>query len=126
MCAVVKRKGEEGFSLVEVLCALAIAAAAIVVLMRGTSQSLTGARALDMHLGARVLLHSIIEDELSAATAGPEEREGDSGPYHWRLSIAPAEGPADLQPPYRIYRLTASAGWGKGGLMTATAVKLAR
>lgn len=120
------RPPEQGFSLVEVLCALAIAAAAIVVLMRGTGLSLTGARALDMRMGARVLLVSIIEDELSNVTSLPEEREGESGPYHWRLSIVAEDGPEKLQHPYRMFRLVASASWAKGGSMTATAVKLAQ
>lgn len=121
-------RGEAGFSLVEVLCALAIAAAAVVVLMRGASQSLTSVTSLDMRMGARILLQSLIEDELSAVTAGPEQRVGDSGPYHWTLAIAAADAPAlpPLPGSYHMYRLTASVGWGKGGQMTATALKLAR
>lgn len=122
------RRDQAGFSLVEVLCALAIAAAAIVVLMRGASQSLTSVTAIDMHMGARILLKSLIEDELSAATAGAERREGDSGPYHWTLAIEATDPPGNVSLPgsYHMYRLTASAAWGKGGQMTASALKLAR
>lgn len=121
-------RAEAGFSLVEVLCALAIAAAAIVVLMRGSSQSLNSVTSLDMRLGARILLQSLIEDELSAATAATEQREGNSGPYGWRLAIedAPPPGELALPKPYRMYRLTASAAWGKGGSMTVSALKLAQ
>lgn len=112
----------------EVLVGLAIAAAATVVLMRGASQSLTSVTAIDMRMGARTLVKSLIEDELSAATAAPEQREGDSGPYRWTLAIEEAVAPAGavLPPGYRMYRLTASAGWGKGGRMTASALKLGR
>ena len=122
------RRPEAGFSLVEVLCALAIAAMASVVLMRGASQSLTSVTAIDMRMGARVLLKSLVEDELSAVTAGPEQREGDSGPYHWRLAIETADAPGTqaLPPGYHMYRLTGIASWGRGGQMTASALKLAR
>lgn len=128
MSAGAKRNGEAGFSLVEVLCALAIAAAAIVALMRGTSQSLNSVTALDMRMGARILLQSLIEDELSAATAATEQRQGESGPYRWRLAIEDAAPPGELTLPlpFRMYRLTASAAWGKGGFMTVSALKLAR
>lgn len=121
-------RGEAGFSLVEVLVALAIAAAATVVLMRGASQSLTSVTAIDLRMGARTLVKSLIEDEMSAATAAPEQREGESGPYRWTLAIEAAPAPTGgvLPPGYRMYRLTASAGWGKGGQMTASALKLGR
>jgi prepilin-type N-terminal cleavage/methylation domain-containing protein len=125
MSAAAERRGERGFSLVEVLCAVAIAASAIVVLSSGTTGALKGARALDMHLGAQVILRSILEDELAAADTAPATREGDSGPYRWTLEIEPApEG--KLPPSYRMYRLTASVSWDRGGLASATVMKLAR
>lgn len=117
---------QRGFSLVEVLCALAVAASAIAVLTSGVGGSLKGASTLDQHLGARIILQSILEDELAAAQTAPAEREGDSGPYHWRLLIEPAPPPARLEGPDRLYRLTASVGWGIGGQVTGTALKLSR
>lgn len=125
MCAAADRKGERGFSLVEVLCALAIAASVIVVLSNGTTSALRGARTLDMHLGAQVILRSILEDELASADTAPAMREGDSGPYRWKLAIEPAPA-GDLPPAYRMYRLTASVSWDRGGLASASVLKLAR
>jgi prepilin-type N-terminal cleavage/methylation domain-containing protein len=123
-----ERQREAGFSLVEVLVALAITAISTVVLMRGTSQSLTSVTAIDLRMGARTLVKSLIEDELSAATAGPEQRSGESGPYRWTLAIEPAVAPGGTVLPngYRMYRLTATAGWGRGGEMTVSALKLSR
>ena len=70
------------------------------MLTGGVTGSLKSARALDMHLGARVILQSILEDELAAGETAPAVREGDSGPYRWRLAIAPAaEGAAARLPP---------------------------
>lgn len=125
MCAVAERKGERGFSLVEVLCAVAIAASAIVVLSNGTTSALRGARALDMHLGAQMILQSILEDELAAGDTAPAVRQGDSGPYRWTLAIEPTPA-GELPPAYKMYRLTASVSWGRGGLASASVLKLAR
>lgn len=121
-----RKRSEGGFSLVEVLCAVAIAASAIVVLTSGVSGSLRSARALDLRLGARIVLQTIIEDELAAASTAPAEREGDSGPYRWRLVIAPEEFAQQLPAPFRLYRLTGTVDWGKGATVTATALKLSQ
>lgn len=126
MCAAADRAAERGFSLVEVLCALAIAAAAVAVLSQGATGSLKAARSLDMHQGARMILRSILADELAAASTAPATRQGDSGPYRWRLDIAPASAVEKLPPAFRMYRLTASVAWGQGGRASATVLKLAR
>jgi prepilin-type N-terminal cleavage/methylation domain-containing protein len=119
-----KRNG--GFSLVEVLCAVAVAASAIAVLTSGVGGSIKGANKLDQHLGARLILQSILDDELAAAQTAPAQRAGESGPYRWRLDISPVAAPGKLPSVYRMYRLTASVGWGKGGEVTGTALKLGR
>jgi prepilin-type N-terminal cleavage/methylation domain-containing protein len=128
MCAAADQTRQSGFSLVEVLCALAIAATSIVVLTGGVTGSLRSARALDVHLGARIILQSILSDELAAGSTAPGVREGDSGPYRWRLTIVPTrEGAAaKLQPPHRMFRLTASVSWGRGGTASASVLKLAQ
>lgn len=118
--------GQGGFSLVEVLCAVAIAAGSIAVLTSGVGGSLKGASMLDQHLGARLILQSILEDELAAAETSAAQREGDSGPYHWQLVIEPAAAPGKLPDAYRMYRLTGTVGWGAGGMITGTALKLSR
>lgn len=115
-----------GFSLVEVLCALAVAASAIAVLTGGLGSALKGARSLDQRLGARIILQSILEDELAASTTAAARRDGESGPYRWQLDITLVEPPAKLPPPFRMYRLNASVNWGRGGEVSATAWKLSR
>src|SRR5438045_2895481 len=56
------RGGESGFSLVEVMCAVAIMAFALVALYRGAGQSQRAAQYLETHLGARLVARSLIED----------------------------------------------------------------
>ena len=60
------RKGQAGFSLIEVLTALVIASIALVALLRGLGSSQVSAIYLESHLGARILARSIIEDERQA------------------------------------------------------------
>lgn len=117
---------QRGFSLVEVLCAVAVAASAIAVLTGGVSTSIKGANKLDQHLGARLILQTILEDELAAGETASAQREGETGPYRWRLAIEPAAAPGKLPDGYRLYRLSASVGWGRGGEVTGTALKLGR
>lgn len=107
---------------------MAIAAAAIAVLSSGVTAALRSARALDMHLGARIVLQSILKDELAAASTDADVREGDSGPYRWRLAIAPTQDGTEgvLPPPFRMYRLSASVAWGEGASVSASVLKLAR
>ncbi len=119
-------KREAGFSLVEVLCAVAVAASAITVLTSGVGTSLKGARSLDQHLGARLILQSVLDDELATDATAPARREGDSGPYRWELDITPTAAPVQLAPPYRMYRLTATVRWGRGGEISGSALKLGR
>ena len=128
MCAAARAPRQAGFSLVEVLCAVAISAMAITVLSAGVTQALRSARALDMHQGARLILQSILEDELAAGDSAPGLRQGDSGPYRWQLEIKPAAAgvPGRLAPPYRMLRLTASVSWERGGEASASVLKLAR
>lgn len=88
-----RSRRNSGFSLVEVLCAVAVAASAIAVLTSGVGGSIKGANKLDQHLGARLILQSILDDELAAGQTAPAQRAGESGPYRWRLDISPVAAP---------------------------------
>lgn len=118
-----------GFSLVEVLCALTIAALAMVGLLRSMGTSQLAAGRIESHLGARIILQSIIEDELSAVGTSPAHREGESGRYRWSIDIRPA--PADVETLQlslpngaRLYRISAEVNWTPNGRIAADVVKL--
>jgi prepilin-type N-terminal cleavage/methylation domain-containing protein len=117
-----------GFSLVEVMCALAIAAMALVVLFRGLGGSQSAANSLEAHLAARIIAQSILEDELHASETARAERAGDSGPYQWRLVIEPASVPetGTLPKPFQIYRLTVDITWAPRGRFTLDTLKLGK
>lgn len=121
-------KSENGFSLVEVLTALVIAAFALVVLMRGLGTSQTTAVYLESHLGARLLARSILEDERQSGETKPGRRSGDSGQYHWTLDVSPTElaGVEKSTTNTRLYRLTAEIRWAPRGRLVLDTLKFSK
>ncbi len=119
---------QRGFSLVEVLCAMTIAALALVVLFRGLGQSQTAALYMEQHLGARLLAQTILEDERIAATTEVGRRQGDSGNFSWQLEIAPTtiDGVGDLPSSHQLYRLVAEVAWSPRGKVRLETLKLGR
>ncbi|MDP4822456.1 MAG: prepilin-type N-terminal cleavage/methylation domain-containing protein [Aestuariivirgaceae bacterium] len=82
---------ERGFSLVEVLCALTIAAMGVVMLMQMVVSGARMSRALDAGLAARL--------QLRALRAADAAGEGASGGVVWRVVKTPATGQlADIAP----------------------------
>jgi prepilin-type N-terminal cleavage/methylation domain-containing protein len=126
-CTAPDGRASSGFSLVEVICALAIAALALVALFRGLGGSQFAATYLEAHLGARIVAQSILEDERQAARTSPGTREGDSGMYRWRLTVEPVQiaGVGGLPPEHRLYRLSVDVTWARGSFGLDT-LKLGR
>lgn len=123
-----ERRTSAGFSLVEVLCALAIVAISLVVLYRGLGSSQVAASYLEAQLGARLIAQSILADERQAPNTTADKREGESGMYKWRFAIEPASVAAigDLPSAYRLYRLTVEVTWQPRGRLVLDTLKLAK
>ena len=122
------RNSAAGFSLVEVMCAMAIAAMALVALFRGLGTSQVAANYLEAHLGARIIAQSIIADERGATDTVVGTRSGESGMYRWQLTVEPAEVSiaGSSTPIRRLYRVSANVQWeprGSFALDTLKAVK---
>jgi prepilin-type N-terminal cleavage/methylation domain-containing protein len=117
-----------GFSLVEVLCALAITALGLVALLRGLGGSQVAANYLEAHLGARIIAQSILGDERQAAETPVGTRQGKSGIYHWRLTVEPAQVSAVNKMPvtYRLYHLSVEVTWAPRGSFAIDTLKLGR
>jgi general secretion pathway protein I len=122
-----ERAGERGFSLIEVMCAVAIMAFALVALYRGAGQSQHAAQYMETHFGARLVARSLIEDVRQSPTAGAEWRQGDSGQYHWQVVIEQVNVPgvAGLHG-YRFFHVQALVTWQPNGQFSLDALKLGR
>lgn len=119
---------QAGFTLVEAMCALAIAAMALVFLFRGMTGSRTAANYLEQHLGARILAEAILDDRLADPTIAPGTSSGNSGIYRWVVSIEPAgSGVARLAPRgWRLYRVAVELDWPPRGRFQLDTVKLGK
>ena len=117
-----------GFSLVEVMCALAITAMALIVLFRGLGNSRLAASYLEAHLGARIVAQSILEDELHATGASGFSRAGDTGMYHWTLNSEPVsiDAVSKLPVPFKLYRLSVQISWEPRGSFLLDTLKVGR
>jgi prepilin-type N-terminal cleavage/methylation domain-containing protein len=127
-CTPPDRGTSAGFSLVEVMCALAIAAMALVALFRGLGSSQIAANYMEAHLGARIIAQSILADERQAAETLTGARAGDSGMYHWQLIVEPAniQIAGSTTSTFRLYRLSVEVSWDPRGNLKLDTLKLGR
>lgn len=118
---------QSGFTLVEVMCAIAIAAMALVFLLRGVTGSGTAAVTMEEHLGARILARSILDIESAAGTPEVGSRNGESGMYRWQLDVAADGAMASYAPKgWRFYRATVQVAWSPRGLVRLDTVRLGK
>lgn len=119
---------QAGFTLVEAMCALAIAAMALVFLFRGMTGSQTAAHYLEQHLGARILAEAILDDQLRETVIAPGTHSGNSGIYRWKVSVEPAgSGVARLAPKgLRLYRVAVDLQWQPRGHFQLDVLKLGK
>ena len=118
---------QAGFTLVEVMCAVAIAAMALVFLFRGVVGSGTAAARMEEHLGARVLARSIIDIERAVEPPEAGTRKGESSIYRWQLDVVAdqAGGPAAPRG-WKFYRVTVQVAWGRNGLLQLDTLRLGK
>jgi type II secretion system protein I len=120
-------RGAAGFTLVEVLCALAVSCLALVYLMQSLGGSQRAARHLEDQLGASVVARSILAQERQSFIAPTGSKAGDEGKYHWEVIVLPASSGLTTMPQgFALYRLVVSVSWYPGGLLQLETVKLGR
>lgn len=112
---------DRGFTLLEVLVAFAIISLALVPLLQGGSESLRGVDVASQTETAVALAQSHLRLFEELVKPDTQERQGDDGPYHWRLRIVPLDSvPASAlggkrQDPTVLYEVLATVSWASQG-----------
>ncbi len=124
---------EHGFTLIEVLIAFLIAAAAVGAVVHAATGAVASSRAAGRYdeAVARAESHLAI---LSASPLGDSDRQGDEGDgYHWHVQVA-AAGTAQLTGGNNaipagaatLYRIAVTLSWRDGGVRRAVRLDSAR
>jgi type II secretion system protein I len=122
----VRGSHEAGFTLVEVLCALAISCVALVYLMQSLGGSQRAARQLEDQLDATIVARSILLQERQSPVTAP--RAGEEGGYRWEVSVAPVNASLSTVVPagWALHRVIVRVYWGRGGVLELETVKLGK
>ena len=82
---------DRGFTLLEVLVAFVIAAAALVVLFRGALEGVQGTRIANQYEEAVSRARSHLASVRGSAAVAPVDQQGDDGGgFHWHVRVSPA------------------------------------
>ena len=117
-----------GFTLIEVLCALAISSLALVYLMQSLGSSQRAARHLEDQLDARLVAQSVLTEQRQSFVSPSGLKAWDEGKYHWQLVVLPAaSGIASMAPQgFAFYRLIVTVSWSPQGSLQLETVRLGR
>jgi type II secretion system protein I len=117
-----------GFTLIEVLCALAVSCLALVYLMQGLSGSQRAARHLEDQFAATVVARSVLEQERQSFASPTGSKVGDAGKFHWQVVALPAgAGLASSVPKgFALYRIVVNVTWPPRGALQLETVRLGR
>ena len=119
--------GAAGFTLIEVLCALAISCLALVYLMQSLGSSQRAARHLEDQLAARLIAQSVLTEERQSFVTPSGTKAGDEGKYHWELLALPADSLASMAPQgFTFYRLVVNVTWPPQGSLQLETVRLGK
>ena len=113
-------RGDRGFTLLEVIVALAIAALALVALFQAGSAGLMTVDEATRVEAAVDRAQSHLAEFAGTGAIGPGESRGDDGDgYHWRLVARPVASqpvgtPGQTETPAKLYDIDVTIWWGTG------------
>jgi general secretion pathway protein I len=120
------RTGEKGFTLLEILVALAILSVSLATLLGIFSMSLDRARQSENEMAARVFAQSLIAQADAPADPQLGARGGQSRGYQWRMELRPfAQNASPQTTGMAMASVSATVSWaGSGGQRSLTLYSL--
>lgn len=112
-----RRNGSAGFTLIEVLVALAVVAASLAAIGALAAVSMRGTRAIEQRLAFRETLRAIIAATPETRDFKPGSASGEIHGYRWRADISPfvanfvdPRAPAPWEPESIVIRVRSPSG----------------
>jgi type II secretion system protein I len=121
-----RRSAEQGFTLVEVLVALAIAAVAMVALFRAATQSTTASISVENRMAAATLARSLLLDTAQAPISVAVNQKGKSEGLSYAITATPLTGSVGRLAPrgLALYEVTVTVTWAPRGRYDLSTVVL--
>ena len=104
---------QQGFSLLEMIVAMAIMALSLGALYNAAGGSVKGVQAAEQRSGALLLAQSLLEAYSTVPHGGIAE-QGEVGSMAWQLVAIPYPTAREAAPGWPLYRVEASVQWGSG------------
>jgi prepilin-type N-terminal cleavage/methylation domain-containing protein len=122
-----KSKGQEGFTLLEALVALALVLAFASVLGPHLSQARRIMDHAEGRVAAQVLLRSLLDAPFGRSSLANASLKGEANGLQWSVIAEPAAtAPGASDQKWLPYRVTASVAWGADQVVTAETIRLGR
>ena len=116
----------QGFTLVELLVALAIAALAVGGLMHLFTTGLAGGSRADLYAEAALIAQSKLEEAGGMVLDQKVDGAGDEGRFHWQRSVRLwRDGDADYSRYYLVpYEVSVAVAWTEGARARSLALRI--
>jgi general secretion pathway protein I len=122
-----KRAGQNGFTLIEALIALAIVATALSAIGSVIATTVRGTHAIERHLSQLAAARAVSAALPDRDRLAPGSLSGELAGQHWRLDIAPFAAPTAQRPsPWIAQTVVITVDAPTGGALQVATVRLQR
>jgi len=120
-------EGQQGFTLLETLTALTIAAFALTALFQTFTTGLRAVSITDDHTQARMLARALLSEHTQSWTKAPQSERGKYKNFAWEISINQADASLleqSAKSKWRLYHVAVTVSWNNNRQITFQTLKL--